>query len=528
MDERKPEGAIDRRQFLRMSATAAGAAAIAMPDWGNIAVAATGHLKAGLIGFSVVNTLDPQVASLNSDFWAITGMYNALFKFNGATGKLEPDLCESFNVENNNTTLTFKLRRGVKFHNGDEMTATDVKFSIDRVRGDDSKSMNKGKFAVVASTEAVDKYTFKLVLKEPFVPILMFLHNGITGSQVISKRAFEQMGAEQFGKTPVGTGPFRIKEWRVGERIIMEAHKDYFIKGEPKSALCDIVLISDEPAGGQALLAGDIHIASTVPFADAANLEKNAAVKLSRVPGANCRWVALNNQKAPFDDVFFRRAISMASNREAVVKAAIFGEGSPMWGITPPMFKEAYSTTPRDVCVFNPERARAEMAKGKYKAGTEAVFQTWPGAWWKRWMEIFVANANQVLGTKFTLEVAEQNTVVNNYRAGNFQGLVWGWIGRVELDEYVGECFQTGHSRNLNKYSNPKVDEFIAAGRKEFDPVKRGALYRQAEDIVVEEAVNVFYLNNNAHSMWRTGVQGWVPTPGQHLASHLGSVAIPS
>jgi peptide/nickel transport system substrate-binding protein len=525
MSERESVGAT-RRKFLQMSATAAGAAAVAMPDWGKLAHAQTSYLKVGLIGFSVVNTLDAAAASLNSDFWAIGGLYNGLLKYNGATAKLEPDLAESFTTENNNTTLTFKLRRGVKFHNGDEMTAQDVKFSIDRVRAEDSKSMNKAKFAVISSTEAVDKYTFRLNLKEPFVPILMFLHNGITGSQVISKRAFEQMGAEQFGKTPVATGPFKIKEWRVGERIIMEAHKDYFIKGEPKVAMCDVVLIGDEVAGGQALLAGDIHIASTVPFADAANLEKNPAVKISRMPGANCRWVALNNNKAPFDDVHFRRAVSMASNRDAVIKAAIFGEGSAMWGLTPPMFKEAFATKPRDVCVFNPERAKAELAKSKYKAGTEAVFQTWPTAWWKRWMEIFIANSNQVLGTKFTLEVQEQNTVVNNYRSGNFQGLVWGWIGRMELDEYVGECFQTGHSRNLNKYSNAKVDELIAAGRKEFDPVKRGQHYLQAEDIIVEEAVNVFYLNNNAHSMWRNNVQGWVPTPGQHLASQLGPVTI--
>lgn len=133
-----------------------------------------------------------------------------------------------------------------------------------------------------------------------------------------------------------------------------------------------------------------------------------------------------------------------------------------------------------------------------------------------------------MLGTEFSVEVTDANVAFQRYKAMEIEAETTGWIGRMELDEYTGDCFRTGASRNFYKYSNTKVDELIDAGRAEFDPVKRGELYRKAEDIIVEECPVIFTMNNNAHNMWRTGVEGFVPTPGQHLGSQLGPVSVPS
>jgi peptide/nickel transport system substrate-binding protein len=516
---------VSRRNFL--VGAAAGVTAAALPSWGRVAHAAgKNHLNVGLIGFSVVNTLDPQKAALNSDFWALSAMFNGLMRIL-PDGSVEPDLAESVSQEND-TTYIFSLRKGVKFHNGEELTAEDVKFTLDRVLSEETASPNRAKFEAIEQVEARDKYTVVLRLSVPSVPVITHLHNGVTGSQIISKKAFEDMGAEAFSKAPVGTGPFKIKEWRPSERLKMVAHTDYFRAGEPKVASCDILLIAEETSGGTAMLAGDIDLASTIPFADAPQLEADPNITISRMSGANWRYCALNLSKAPFDDVNFRRAVSMAFNRESVVKAAIFGEGSPMQGAIPSYLKTAYATYERPVCQFNPERARAEMAKGKYGEGTEAVVLTWGSGWWKRWSEIFAANINQVLGTKFTVEVTDANVAFQRYKAMEMDCSNTGWIGRMELDEYIGDCFRTGASRNFYKYSNAKVDELIDAGRAEFNPVKRGELYRMAEDLIVEECPVIFSFNNNAHNMWRTGVEGFVPTPGQHLGSQLGPVSVPS
>lgn len=525
MTDKSKSSGVSRRNFL--VGAAAGVTAAALPTWGRLANAAgKNHLNVGLIGFSVVNTLDPQKAALNSDFWALSAMFNGLMRIL-PDGSVEPDLAESVNQEND-TTYVFALRKGVKFHNGEEMTAEDVKFTLDRVLSEETASPNRAKFEAIEQVEARDKYTVVLRLSVPSVPVITHLHNGVTGSQIISKKAFEDMGAEAFSKAPVGTGPFKIKEWRPSERLELLAHTDYFRAGEPKVASCDILLIAEETSGGTAMLAGDIDLASTIPFADAPQLEADPNITISRMAGANWRYCALNLSKPPFDDVHFRRAVSMAFNREAVIKAAIFGEGTPMQGAIPSYLKTAYATYERPICHFDPERARAEMAKGKYGEGAEAVVLTWGSGWWKRWTEIFVANVNQVLNTKFSVEVTDANVAFQRYKAMEIDAENTGWIGRMELDEYIGDCFRTDASRNFYKYSNTKVDELVDAGRAEFDPVKRGELYRKAEDLIVEDCPVIFAFNNNAHNMWRKGVEGFVPTPGQHLGSQLGPVSVPS
>lgn len=517
---------LDRRTFLKASAAAGLATGLGVLPWTTTVNAATGHLRAGLVGFSVVNSLDPGRAALNSDFWALSALYNGLLRLSPDM-TLEPELAESWSREGD-TTLEFKLREGVKFHDGEEMTSEDVKFSLERVRDEAFGSPSRGKFLAITAIDTPDKYTVRITTAEPFAPLATFLHNGTTGSQIISKKAYETMGAEQFGRTPVGTGPFKIIEWRPNERIVMTAHTEYFVAGQPAAAKCDIILIPEETSGASALKAGDIDVASSLPFAEAGQLEQDPAIKISRLPGMNFRLTVLNNNKAPFDDTHFRRAVSMAFNREAVVKAAIFGEGSAMHGCTPPAIAWAYRKSVREVCQFNPERARAEMANSRYKPDeVEVAVETWGAGWWKRWTEIFVANTNQVLGTRFRTEVLDPNTAFQRYKAMECTAQNSGWIGRMEVDEYMGDCFHTKGSRNFVKYSNPKVDALIEKGRTEFDQARRGQYYMEAEDLCVEDCPVIFAINNNAHSMWRTGVEGWVPTAGQALGSQLGPVTVP-
>src|SRR5690606_27993556 len=123
-------------------------------------------------------------------------------------------------------------------------------------------------------------------------------------------------------------------------------------------------------------------------------------------------FIALNHRKPPFDDVHLRRAVSMAFDRNAMVKVVLFGEGVPSHGLIPPSLAYAYESKPRETAVYNPERAKAEFAKSKY-AGTKvsAPILTWGSSWWKRTIEVWTMQVNQTLGTNFTVEVNEANTV---------------------------------------------------------------------------------------------------------------------
>lgn len=517
---------IGRRLFLKGSAAAGAATVLTGSMLSRAALGQTrgGTLRAALLGFGVVNTLDPQKAGLNSDFWTLTTMFNGLVKF-GEGMKIVPDLAESWTNPNPNTFI-FKLHKGVKFHDGNEMTSDDVKFTLDRVRSEETKSPNRGKFTVIDSVDAVDKYTVKVTTKEPFVPLLTFFSNLTTGSQIISRKAFEKMGAEAFGKAPVGTGAFKFKEWLPGDKISFVAHKQYFEKGLPYLDAVDIPLIPEETSGITAILGGQIDIASTAPFADVPKLEQDPNIMVHKMPGLNFRFCALNLTKPPFNDVHLRRALSLGFDRQAIVTAALLGEGSPMWGCTPPAIAWAFEKKPRELCVFNLERAKAELAKSNAKPGLEAKVITWGSGWWKRWTEIFVAQVNQNLGLKFSIEVTEPNVAFSRFKANDMEAECTGWIGRAEADEYIGECFRTGAPRNFNGYSNPEVDKLIDASRQEFDQAKRGALIKKAEDMVVEDMPMIFTMNNNAHNMWNKKVKGFVAQPSQAFGSQFPPVSL--
>lgn len=520
------EYTMDRRGFVKGVGAAAALPVVTGAMLPRMAMAQKrgGVLRASLLGFNVVNTLDPQKATLNSDFWALTTMFSTLVNFD-ANMKIVGDLAESWSNPNP-TTYQFNLKKGVKFHDGNEFTAEDVKYTLDRVRSEATGSPTRGKFLEIDQVDAVGKYQVRITTKTPFAPLLTFLTNMPTGSQIISSKAHMKMGDAGFQRAPVGAGAFKIVDWKQGEKIVFAAHKDYHVKGLPYLDGVEIALIPEETSGITAILGNQIDIASTAPFADVPKLEKTPGIVVKKSPGLNIRFLAMNLKTAPFNDVHFRRALSMALNREAIVEAVIFGEGRPMWGPMPSAIAWAFDSNRPDHCKFNPERARAEMAKGAIKPGVEVKIQTWGAGWWKRWTEISVAGWNEVLGTKFTVETLDANQAFQNFRNNNIQGQNTGWIGRAEADEYLGELFHTKGVRNYGGYSNPTVDKLIEDSRKEFNQAKRAEIVKKATAIITEEMPLIFTMNNNAHNMYADKVKGFNHLPSQSFGSQFAPVSL--
>jgi peptide/nickel transport system substrate-binding protein len=521
MMKRRDKG-IDRRTVL--GAGAAVAAAGAMPSWlAHPAHAAAGTLRAGIAGYNVINTLDPGKHSLIPEAYLVWALFNALVKFN-AKMEIVPDLAESF-APAGSDTLEFKLRKGVKFHDGSEMTADDVKFTIERLLDEKFASPNKGKVSQVKEVKIVDPYTVQIITKQPFAPLLALLTNTRTGTQIVPRKVVEAVGDEAFGRAPVGTGAYKLKDWKPNESVTLVAHDSYFVPGQPTLATVEVPLIAEESSGATAIKGGQIDLTSTAPFADVPALEQDKSLTVLKQPGMNCRFIALNHRKPPFDDVHLRRAVSMAFDRNAMVKVVLFGEGVPSHGLIPPSLAYAYESKPRETAVYNPERAKAEFAKSKY-AGTKvsAPILTWGSSWWKRTIEVWTMQVNQTLGTNFTVEVNEANTVYARQRSGDYQGSVWGWLGLIDPDEYVGEVLHTKGWRNFYGYSNPKVDELTEKARAELDLAARGELYKRAEDIAMEEAAVVPCFCSNIHNLISNRVQGFTQLPYSNFGDQFAFI----
>ena len=479
-------------------------------------------LRAACIG-TALQSLDPGKATTAPDFWILWAMFNALAKFD-ANMDIVPDLSESWTTPDPRT-WRFMLRRGVRFHDGREMTADDVKFSLDRIRDPAYGSPNRGKLAPVQQVRIIDPYQIEIVTAQPFAPLLTYLTNTRSATQIVSRHAVETLGAAGFAKAPVGTGAFRLAEWRPNEKVVLTAHKAYF-GGAPALDVVEIPLINEESTAVNALLGGNVDLIGRAPFDQAQRLEKLPNLTVYRAAGMNTRYMSLNLRRPPFDDVHFRRAVSMAFDRALLVRAVLFNEGRPAQGSIPSTIPWAFDTVPRPICQFNPAAAKAEFAKSKYGPGQAATVLTFGASWWRRWAELFVTQVNQVLGLKLTVEVTDSTTAFQRDKAHEYDALTWGWAGLIEADEYLTECFHTKGWRNTGFYSNPEVDALLDRQRETLDQAERGRLCIAAERLIAEDVPVLFTMQANVHQVYSKAVRGYEGRPYEAFGAQFAATSL--
>lgn len=513
---------IRRRALLKAAGAGAVSAAFGAPGLA-FAQQRSGTLRAGITGFSVINTLDPAKASLVSEYYVIWAAFNSLLKFDRAMN-LVPDLAESYRIVDG--AIEFILRQGVKFHDGSLLTADDVKFTFERLADPKTASPNRAKFANLKSVDVVDKRTVRLKATKGLAALLPALTNTRTGSQIVSREAFKKYSAIELERKPIGTGAFMVAAWQPNAFVQLNAHKDYFEPGLPKVERVEMPIIQEESSGMRALLGGQLDITATAPFSDIQSLEERKDVEVFRSPGLNSRYITLNTRRAPFDDVHFRRAVSMAIDRDTLVKAVLFGEGVSSGSLIPPGLRRNPPKGLPPLASFNPEAARAELAKSRYGRGTKAVVLGWGSAWWKRFAEIAVAQVNQVLGTQLKVEVYDSNTVYSRLKAFDFDAAVWGWLGLSDPDEFFGEVLGTGQWRNFQQYSNPKVDALLEKARDEVNPAKRDALYAEAEQSALEDMPVIPCFVSHIHNLASTRVSGFTQYPYGNFGDQFKNIQL--
>lgn len=484
-----------------------------------------GPLRAAMTGFTLINTLDPGKAAANPEFFLIWGMFNTLVKFD-AQMKVVGDLAVSW-TNPEPTVWEFKLHPGIKFHDGSELTAEDVAFTFERISDEKFGSPVRRKMAIVTAVTAIDPLTVRFTTAAPFAPLLTYLTNTRTSTQVVCKKAVMAMGAEQYGRTPVGSGPWKLREWRPNEKLSFDAHTAYFEPGLPKTPALEVLLIRDESSAVNSLASGGLEFVNAVPYGDTERVKKLPGISFLSRPGMNARFVHLNVQRAPFDDVHFRRAVSMSIDRRAFIQAVVFGQAVSSQGYIPAAIPWAFDKESRAYAQYNPAAAKAELAKSKYGPGTEAVIYGFPDAWWKRMSEVFVDMANRTLGVKFRVEFMDSRTHFAKWQANDGQAWSNGWIALCDPDEYLFDCFHSTGWRNFSKYSNPAVDKLLEQARQELDREgKGGKLYIEAERLIADDCPSVFLMNTNSNSAVVSKVKGFEQTAYEGFGAQLAPMVI--
>jgi peptide/nickel transport system substrate-binding protein len=487
--------------------------------------------------------LDPAVITDGISNRITRQIYEGLVKYKGATTEVIPSLAEKWEVSKDGTVWTFSLRKGVKFHDGNPFDAAAVVWNFDRWRlskhpqhenqtkaGKSFEYYQKqfGGFdekSVVTKVEAVNPHTVRITLRSPQGPFLSNL--GMFTFDLASPKAVEKSGLA-FGKHPVGTGPFKFVDWKVGQEVILEAFKDYWDKGHmPKVQRVVIRNIKDNSQRLAALKAGEIHGFEGLNPDDVKVVRADPNLQILLRPTNTTGYVAFNFKVKEFQDKRVRQAIAHAINKKGIVDALYGGTGLVATQFQPPSLW-GYNKELKDYA-YNPEQARQLLKDAGFGGGLKEI--TWqdgkrePLQFWympvsrpyypnpKEIAEAIAADLAKV-GITVQLQTTDWAVYLDKRKNGQLPLYMLGWTGdNGDPDNFVCYFFCEPGASTEGFYANKKLADLLLDAQKLTDQKKRAALYRQAEAMINEDVARIFIANNQPPLPFSKKVKGYVPNP---------------
>jgi peptide/nickel transport system substrate-binding protein len=498
-----PRAPITRRDLLRASGLGLGALALARP-------ARAQSPRAGGTFVSAQTTeatgLDPQLVPALSRSRRSPLFYNQLVRFD-ADLVPQPELAESWEVSKDGNTWTFKLRQGVKFHDGQELTSADVKFTFDRLF---EKSPGKSDFIAVDKVEPAGKYQVKFVTKEPFAGLLASL-GGFWGF-IVSEAGIKKHG--DLNKAALGTGPFMLEDWKVEQQLTLKKHPQYFKKGLPHVDGAILRTIPDEANIVAALRTGQIQHAFIEDNKNWNLLKEEKGLTGYRSSRLGYDYLNINASRGPLKDVRVRQAISWAVDRTAVLRVAAAGFGKLTAPATPPM--KAWQI-PEDQWMryYKPdvEKARKLMADAGQGSGFTVkllVIPTFPtmvsGA------PVVAANLKRI-GITAEIENVEYAVWIKRWLAKDFDMTMNTTPGYADPDTAFFRALHSTKGQNWNSWSVPEVDALLEEGRRTMDQKKRKEIYDKVQILILENVPHLWLFSAETIDFTQASVKGWKQHP---------------
>lgn len=428
--------------------------------------------------------LDPTAgAAAAIDEVVYANVFEGLTRF-GPDGAIRPGLAERWDVSDDGTTYTFHLRQGVRFHDGSGFDAEDVRFTLDRARAEDSANAQKALFAGIATVEVVDPATVRVTLSAPdgAFPFKMAWGDAV----IVAPET-----AADLATRPVGTGPFSFGEWVQGDRVTLQAFADYW--GEkPALQTATFRFIPDPTAAFAAMMAGDVDAFPNFPAPETLpQLEADPRFRVIVGSTEGETILAMNNRKAPLDDVRVRQAIAHAINRQEVIDGAMFGYGTPIGTHFAPHNPDYQDLTA--LSAHDPDKARALLETAGVADLTLRLALP-PPTYARRGGEIIAAQLAAVgVKTQITnLEWAQWLEQV--FKGKDFDLTIISHTEPADIDIYAREDYYFGYAR-------PEFVTLMGELGRTADPAERSALLKSAQDMIAQD-----YVNGYLFQLAKTGV----------------------
>ena len=445
----------------------------------------------------------------NNSIWIFEQIFQQLYTVSSDGKSVVPQLATGYKVSSDKKTYTFTLRPGVKFSNGQPMTSKDVKFSIDQT----TKASQGWGFinTAIKSTSAPSPDTFVVHLKYPWAPLLADLSlfaNGIVPNNYGGKTE------KAFYDAPVGTGPFKWDFWHKGSALKLVRNPLYWEKGKPYLDSITWTDVANDNTRQQQLQGGQAQIDQFPAWSTVTQLQSTQGVNMHLFNSTQTNYLAFNETRKPFQDVHVRRAISLALNRDALVKAVLFGHGKPANSLFPPQVPYYDPNTPG--YQFNLAEAKKEMAQSSVPHGFSTSIVIPSGNSDYLTISTIVQSELKPLGITVKINQLDPNTENTQTQNLNYDMTLTLWTMDIsdpdELATFAVDP-KSGAKSFFTSYNNPAVVKATHDAERTLDTEKRQQLYNTLQTGAAKDAFMAFLYYSPYPYATTTNVHGFFVTP---------------
>ncbi len=451
-------------------------------------------------------------------------MFNGLVKYDTDLSVIG-DLAESWDISKDGLVITFHLRKGVRWTDGVEFTAEDVKFGFDTITDKKTPTAYSEDFLQVKKAEVIDPYTFRVTYEKPFAPAL----TSWGGLVILPKHLLEDKDITKtdFGRNPVGLGPYKLTKWVTGQELLLDSNHDYF-EGRPYIDRFIYRIIPDQATMFLELQTGGVDKMGLTPIQYTKQTEsyffRNNFQKF-RYPQFVYTYMGFNLKHPFFNDKRVRQAIAYAIDKSEIVDVVLFGLGSPATGPYVP------NTWPYNPNVkgykFDPEKAKQLLKEAGWVPNSKGIMEK-DGRPFEFTIRTNMGNTLRMntatiiqwrlakIGINVKIEAIEWSTFVNEFiDKRRFEAVILGWSIGLDPDQY--DIWYSGKTKekefNFVGYSNPEVDALLEKGRRTYDLAKRKKAYNRIQEILADELPYIFLYVPDATQIVHARFKGIKPSP---------------
>ena len=465
------------------------------------------------VGLDVdADTLDPRLTKNTSGFRVKELAFNGLVAINSDYSPVA-DLAEKWENPDDKTWV-FHLRQGVKFHDGSNLTANDVKYTYESVLDQAFSSPVRAFYLSVDKIEAPDNNTVTFTLKSPFAPFLSYMDLSIVPRASGMK--------SDFGTKPTGTGPFKVDTWNTGDSIDLSAF-DAFYAGRPSIDRVRLRVVPDNSARVVALETGDLDfVQSPLSPQDVARVESSGKLKVDRTPAAGYTYVNLNCADPILSDKNVRQALSHLVNKQQIIDTIYKGIGKAANGpIVPGMWAYSADIPSYD---YSPDRAKQLLDAAGWKAGADGIrakdgrkfsliVRTHSEDPDRKQLIQVLQSEFQNVGIDATTNTVEFPALFQDVQDNKYQVVVIGWLNLSDPDRATFRQFTVDGTANYGKYKNDQVDRLLKQARTTLDHSKAKQLYTDAVKQIVDDAPYIFVQYQEYIAMYTPKLQSYSINP---------------